>query len=187
MARTAFNQRRYSRGAIAFHWIIAVLVIANLIYGLFHESLFKGAGLMPVHMAIGITVLVLSIARLAWRLTHRVPPLPASLPGWEKGLSHLVHWIFYALIILMPLSGWAMTSGGRHPHPVSWFGLFDVPMLPVSGGMAGAGHEFHEIFGYAMAALVVLHIAAALRHQFILRDGVLGRMMPGVEPSGRKR
>ena len=186
MAGTA-SMRRYSRGAIAFHWVIAVLVIINLILGLFHESLLKGLGVMPVHFAIGMTVLILSIGRLVWRLTHPVPPLPDAMAGWERYASRAVHWIFYALIILMPLSGWVMMSGGREPHAVSWFGLFTFPILPVSGGAAGASHEFHEIFGYAMAALVVLHIAAALRHHFILRDGVLGRMLPGAEPSELKR
>ncbi|MAW98293.1 MAG: cytochrome B [Sphingomonas sp.] len=174
--------RRYSRGAIAFHWAIAILVIINLIFGLLHESLLEGLGVMPLHFEIGITVLVLSIGRLIWRLTHRVPPSPDHMAGWERVLSLAVHWIFYALIILMPLSGWAMMSGGPRPHQVNWFGLFDLPLLPVTGTFSGASHEFHEIFGIAMAVLVVIHIAAALRHQFILRDGVLGRMLPGVEP-----
>ncbi|GAA4780532.1 cytochrome b [Stakelama sediminis] len=174
--------QRYSRGAIFFHWTIALLVIVNIILGLFHESLLKGLGVMPVHFAIGMTVLILSIGRWIWRLAHPAPPLPLGMAGWEKVASKLTHWAFYLLIVLMPLSGWMMMSGGRHPRAVSWFGLFNFPILPVDKVLAGGAHEFHEIFGYAMAALVIVHIAAALRHHFILRDSVLMRMMPG---SGR--
>lgn len=165
---------RYSRVAIVFHWTIAGLVVANLAIGLLHESLLKGT--IPLHMAIGLTVLALTVARIVWRLGHRPPPLPAEIPAWARGSAHALHMILYFLMIAMPLTGWAMGSGRAVPRPVSWFGLFDVPPLPIGKAAAGFGHEVHEILGWAMLVLVAIHVAAALRHHFLLRDGVLTRM-----------
>lgn len=169
---------RYSRGAIAFHWVIAALVLFNLWLGLFGESLPRDWGAMPVHKSVGITILVLSIARLGWRLTHRPPHFPDRTPGWEKALAKSVHWLFYALMIVLPLTGWLMSSSPDKPRPFSWFYLFDVPLLPATPALAGFAHEAHELLGFTMAALVSLHIAAALRHHFLLRDRVLVRILP---------
>ncbi|QIG81107.1 cytochrome b [Stakelama tenebrarum] len=167
---------RYDRVAIALHWLVAALVIINLVLGLFHESLFDARQVIPLHKSIGMTVLLLSIARVVWRLGHRAPALPAQMPGWEKASAHATHLALYGLILLLPLTGWMMSSNPERPRPVGWFGLFDFPVLPINEALAGFGHEAHEILGFAMLALVVLHIAAALRHQFILRDRVLSRM-----------
>lgn len=169
---------RYDSGAIAFHWAIAVLVLVNLFLGLFHESLLDGLQVMPVHKAIGATVLALSIARLGWRLAHRPPPYPADVTPWQKGFANAVHWLFYALMIAVPLTGWMFSSDPGRPRPFSWFGLFDLPLLPVTRGVAGAAHEAHELLGLLMAGLVVLHIVAALRHHFLLRDRMFERMLP---------
>ncbi|WP_235512467.1 cytochrome b [Sphingomonas sp. Leaf17] len=169
---------RYSHVAIAFHWTIAVLVIANLAIGLLHESLLSGlAGAMGLHKSIGLTVLVLTAGRVVWRLAHRPPPLPAALSAIERGIAHLTHWVLYALLIVMPVTGWMMVSGAQR-RGLDWFGLFDVPYLPIAPNLSGVGHEAHEVLGWLMLALVGLHVAAALRHHFILRDGVLSRMMP---------
>lgn len=175
---------RYGKVAIAFHWTIAALVLFNLIVGLFHEGPLRPYGLMPAHKAVGILVLVLTLGRIGWRLGHPVPPLPAGLPSWERTAARATHAVFYALLLLIPLSGWAMASLSKTPRPIDWFGLFQVPLLPVGKGVAGAAHEFHELGGYLFALLVVLHIAAALRHQFVLRDGYLARMWPGLARSG---
>src|SRR5215469_4189815 len=94
---------RYSHVAIALHWTIAVLIIVNLTIGLLHESLLPGT--IPLHKSIGMLVLILSVIRLGWRFTHRPPPLPVTVKRWEKGLAHAVHWLLYALMILIPLSG----------------------------------------------------------------------------------
>ncbi|MDR6114474.1 MULTISPECIES: cytochrome b [unclassified Sphingomonas] len=165
---------RYSHVAIAFHWAIAVLVVANLAIGLLHESLLPGT--IPLHKAIGLTVLALTVGRILWRLGHRPPPLPAEVPAWARGSAHALHMTLYALMIVMPVSGWAMGSGRDVPRPVSWFGLFNVPPLPIGKAAAGLGHEAHEILGWAMLALVAIHVAAALRHHYLLRDGLLARM-----------
>ncbi|RZM32050.1 MAG: cytochrome b [Sphingomonas sp.] len=168
---------RYSRVAMWFHWTIAALVIVNLVIGLFHDAI----GGMGIHKAVGLTVLVLTASRVAWRLGHRPPPLPAHTPVWEKGAAHGVHWMLYLLMIAMPVTGWLMVSGGTTRYPLTWFGLFDIPYLPVGEAAGGFGHEAHGLLGWLMLALVVLHVAAALRHRLILRDGLLARMAPALD------
>ncbi|KQU61768.1 cytochrome B [Sphingomonas sp. Leaf339] len=170
---------RYSRVAMWFHWTIAVFVIANLAIGLLHDSVLGFA--FPIHKALGITVLALTAARLAWRLAHRAPPLPAHTPAWERGAAHATHWALYLLMIALPVTGWLMVSGSAQRRPLTWFGLFDIPYLPVGKAAGGFGHESHEILGWVMLALVVLHIGAALRHRLILRDHVLARMAPALD------
>ena len=179
MARIGRGER-YSHVAIAFHWTIALLVIANLIIGIGHDGIPFLRTLMGAHKAIGVTVLVLTAGRIAWRIAHRPPALPAGTPAWEKGVAHATHWTLYLLMIAMPLTGWLMVSGPGPQRPMTWFGLFAIPTLPASKGTADLGHDAHGVLGWLMAALVVLHIAAALRHHLILRDTVLVRIAPAL-------
>lgn len=172
----------YSRGAIWFHWIIGLLIIGNLIGGLMHESFSdatKGL-IMSLHKATGITILFLSIARLVWRLTHRPPPLAASVKRWEKGLAHATHWGFYLLMILVPLSGWVLVSAGARKYPLEWYGLFDISFLPIAQdkALASTMEDRHETLAFVLIALLALHIAAALKHHFFDRDNTLERMLP---------
>lgn len=177
MARSTVEVR-YSGVAIAFHWAIALLVIVNLVIGLGHDALPALRAWMPAHKSIGITVLALTLARLAWRIGHRAPPLPSHIAGWEKAATHAAHWLFYALLILLPLSGWMMVSSPDRKRPLDWFGVFDIPFLPVSRATAHFGGDAHGLLGWSMLALVALHFAAALRHQFVLRDNLVARMLP---------
>ncbi|PXA99511.1 cytochrome B [Nostoc sp. 3335mG] len=170
-AARPIHARRYSRGAIFFHWTIALLVLVNLWIGLV-------GGPMSVHKAAGVTVLVLTIGRIAWRVANPPPPLPAHVGGWERLAATWLHRLFYILLIVLPLSGWAMVSGAKR-SPLDWFGLFPIPYLPIPPAMAGLGHELHEVIGLLMAGLVALHIGAALRHHFLLRDGIVLRILPG--------
>lgn len=172
--------RRYTSGAIAFHWTIGLLIIANLAIGLLHDSLLKGT--IPLHKSIGILVLALSIARLGWRLAHPAPPLPADVPGWQRAAAKISHWGFYVFMIMLPLSGWIFSSAAEQRRPLTFFTLFDVPYLPVaqSKSIGDPWHQGHVLAGYALIALLVLHVAAALKHHFVDRDSVLARMMPGV-------
>lgn len=170
---------RYSRGAIAFHWVIAAFVLFNLWLGLFHDALPREWKVMPVHKSIGISVLVLTLGRIAWRLTHKPPHLPDMMHAWEKITAKAAHFTLYALLLILPLTGWIFSSNPEKLRPFSWFYLFDIPLLPVSARIAVTAKEAHEILGWAMAILVVIHIAAALRHHFMLRDKVLARMLPG--------
>lgn len=171
---------RYSRGAIAFHWIIAALIVANIALVWLPDAVALPFARMPVHKAVGISVLFLSIARLAWRMTHRPPPLVSSLTRPEKLLARASHAAFYVLMIGMPLAGWAMSSGAEVRRPLTWFGLFDIPYLPVSRAVGDAAGEAHELGGFVLAALIVLHVAAALRHHWLLKDETLARMLPPV-------
>jgi cytochrome b561 len=169
---------RYSSVAILFHWTIALLVIVNLIVGIGHERVPALRAWMPGHKAIGITVLALTLARLAWRLAHRPPALPASVPAGERRLAHAAHWTLYALMVLMPLSGWVMVSGPEGRRPLTWFGAFDIPYLPVGPAASDRAATAHGLLGWLMLALAVLHVAAALRHHLLLRDATLVRMAP---------
>lgn len=169
---------RYSRVAIAFHWTVAALVIVNIGVGLGRDLLPALRAWMPGHKAIGITVLALTAARIAWRLLHRPPALPDGTPRWERAVAHATHWMLYGLLLAMPLSGWAMVSAPEGRRPLTWFGLADIPYLPVTGAAADSAHDAHEMLGWVMAGLVLLHIAAALRHHLLLRDTVLERIAP---------
>ena len=132
MATAAPDLARYSRIADWLHWAIAALIVLNLLLGFFHEDFEKPvrSAMMNVHKATGLTILVLTLARLAWRLGHRPPPFDPVMKAWEAGLARAVHWLFYALLVVLPLSGWILVS--TNGRVTSWFGLFEVAPLPVS-------------------------------------------------------
>jgi cytochrome b561 len=177
----SLDTARYSRVAIGLHWIIAALILVNLYLGLFHESASKAAGsrMLFYHKGIGLTVLALTLLRLLWRLSHRPPPYDAAMKKWEVGLARATHWGFYFLLLAVPLTGWLMVSTGT--TPTSFFGLFNVPRLPVARG-GDEPHDtlstLHTLFAWAMMALVVLHVAGALKHQLQGHRHIFGRMAP---------
>jgi len=166
---------RYNAGARGFHAVIAVLVIANLALGLLHEPLEDTIQLIPLHKSIGLTVLFLSIARLAWRLAWRTPEYASPLGRWTTLGSRAIHWSLYALMVVMPLTGWIFSSAGK--RPLAWFGI-PFPKLGVTKAdpIVGLSHESHEVLGWVMLAMVIVHVLAALRHHYVLKDGVLRRM-----------
>lgn len=173
----------YNRVARSLHWTIGGLIIVNLVLGVFHEAIPEGYPVMDIHKSIGFLVLALGLFRLFWRLTHPAPPLPAAMPGWEKLAAHGLHWIFYALIIILPVTGWIFSSAGK--WPLHFFWLFDIPKFAVEKGspLAIGTHNAHVVFGFAWIGLLLIHVGAALRHHFILKDGILTRMWraaPGV-------
>ncbi len=180
---------RYSHVAIALHWTIAVLLLSNIGIAWYFNTLHGMARLSPIalHQSIGLTVLVLSVARLAWRLVNPPPKLPGYVTGWERVLSTIVHWGFYVVMIGLPLTGWAMRSASplHHILPIK---LFFIPW-PAIGPLASmapdqaksAEHLFeaaHGLLGKLAYGLIVLHVAGALKHQFISRDDVVARMIP---------
>jgi len=120
---------------------------------------------------------VLTLARLAWRIGHPPPPLPKTTPAWQRSAAHLVHWVFYAFLLGLPVLGYLLSSGG--PYPLNWFGLIDVPKAPVTKSLADAAHRAHVLGGITMAVLVLVHVCAALWHQFVQRDRLLARMRIG--------
>lgn len=171
---------KYSRGAIVLHWLIGLLIIANIAGAMLTEGLPRETRMsaMALHKAFGMVILVLAIVRIGWRLTHKPPTKPAALAVWEIWLSRVVHFIFYALMILLPLSGWVwMSANGK---PINMFGLFDLPLLPVgqSKELADIMHDRHEVLGLSMLALLVLHILGALKHQFLDHMPFIQRMWP---------
>jgi cytochrome b561 len=179
-AMTGEEAARYTRVAVALHWIIAVLLIGNLLLGFFHEDFGKAATpwIMFVHKATGLTVLALTLARLGWRLTHRPPAFDPVLKAWERGLASLIHWLFYVVLIAIPLSGWMLSSSGG--RVTSFWGLLDVPPLPVPRGK-DAGELFgeaHELLAFLAIGLILLHVAGALKHHFEGHRQLMGRMAP---------
>ena len=173
-------QKRYSRGAMIFHWTIAVLVIMNWqIAERAHE--FEGplrGEIMGYHKAWGMLILTLTVGRLLWRWTHKVPPLPSDLANWERLLARTVHAIFYVLLIALPLGGWLANSlNGRE---VDFFGFFTIPALPVGENkdLGGSIFDAHEIAGKTFIYLIGLHILGALKHTFLDRNGGIFRMLP---------
>lgn len=171
---------RYGRVAIGFHWAIALLILMNWPLGYFGEAIEEmvGSSLVGVHKSIGLTILALSVLRLAWRVWNPPPPLPASLTRSRMVAARLNHALFYLLIILVPLTGWLRTSASH--YPLTWFGLIDVPKFPISpqSAEAAVAAQSHELLAWAMLLLLLVHVGAAMHHHFRLRDAVLLRMMP---------
>lgn len=177
---------RYSKVAIILHWLIALIIIGLIVFGLLmtNESVPNRFALYQWHKTFGITVLVLSVMRLVWRLSHRPPALPETLPRWQRTASHATHWIFYGLMIGMPFLGWAMVSASSLPVPTLLFGVIPLPdMLGVSESEAlyERFRLLHEVGAKLFIALLFLHIGAALKHHFKDRDDVLRRMAPWVK------
>lgn len=173
---------RYSSVAIALHWILAIAILTQLTLGFFHDSWpreERGA-VIGLHKSLGLTILVLSLLRLGWRLTHKPPPLPAGLAPWEKTLSQAVHWGFYVVMIGAPLGGWAMSSASPRNRPIDFWGLFEWPKLPLprSEALTDQLHAGHLAAGYVAVALFALHVVGALKHQFFDQNRVLWRMIP---------
>lgn len=166
-----------------FHWVIAGLIIANLI-GAWATEDWEGsarATAMGLHKATGFTILVLSALRLAWRLGHRPPPFPETVGRLEARAARAVHMAFYMLMIGIPLSGWLMISAAGERRPFHWYGVFDLPYLPVQGNKAigGLSHDAHEVLGYGLIALLALHLLGAIKHQLTDTPGFLARMGMG--------
>jgi len=173
---------RYSRGAIILHWLIALLIIGNFIGAWTSEDLPRDQKIvmMGYHKANGILILLLTLVLIGWRFTYRPPALLETLKTWEAALARVTHTLFYVLMLAVPLAGLSLHSAFGKGMPVSMFGLFDFPALPVATDKATIGlfNELHEVTATAMLVLVGLHVAAALKHQFLDRDGTMARMLP---------
>jgi cytochrome b561 len=182
---------RYTPIAITLHWLVAVLMIINVALVLTVDY-WPEAWVRPVidtHKSIGITVLGLALLRLLWRLGHAPPPLPADMPALERRGAHAAHWLLYLVIFALPLSGWLHDSAWKDAasHPMTLFGAIPWPRIGfITGLEAGLKEQLHDIFGevhewfgYGLYGLVALHIAGALKHQFIDRHAELQRMWPG--------
>lgn len=180
-------ETRYGAVAVTLHWLIAFAIIGMLILGKYMAELARDDpsrfDLIQLHKSIGITILALSVLRLVWRLVNRVPRLPPHMPAWERFAAQASHFLLYALIIGIPLSGWAFASSSPLGIPTIWFGVVEVPHLPGLQGLEDQRgvehtlHETHELLGNLMIGLLLIHVAAALKHHFWDRDDVLVRML----------
>ncbi len=186
---------RYSIVAIVLHWLIALLIFANIGLAWTFQNIPKGLteyNLIQLHKSFGITVLLLSVLRLAWRLVNPPPPEP-PMPRWQLIASQVVHWGFYVIMIGMPLSGWVMVSASPLNLPtllyktIPWPHLGFIHDLPVGAKKVWGhwGEAAHGLLAKLAYALIVLHIGGALKHQFLDRDNLIARMAPflGRRPS----
>ncbi len=172
---------KYSKTAIALHWIIAILIVSNVTLASMSEDLPRAAkaAYMDPHKAIGISILMLSLLRLFWRIGHKPPPMPDAITGWQATLGRAVHALFYFLIIAVPVTGWLMVAARPGAPPVDFFGLFSVD-LPVgdSKALSGFGKEAHEILTKPLVILIFVHVIGALKHQLADRLPFIQRMWP---------
>jgi cytochrome b561 len=179
---------RYTSVAIMLHWLIALGILALIGIGLamVHLPLAPLAQfrLYQLHKSIGITVLLAGLLRILWRIFHRPPPLPA-LPRLEKAAAEGMHTLLYVLMVLLPVTGWALVSVSPFNLPTVLYGLVPWPHLPVLSTLKdkppveAVMKLVHGKLGWLLLALVLAHAGAGLRHHFVLRDGVLRRMLPG--------
>jgi cytochrome b561 len=172
---------RYNATARALHWLAALLIFCGFGLGLFMTGLeFSPAKFRYYawHKWIGITVFLLAAARLAWRAAHPAPPLPPAMPLWQVRSSHVSHAALYVLMLAIPLSGWIYSSATG--VSVVYLGFLPLPdLVPKDREAAKTLLLVHRTLNYTLAAVVSLHIVAALKHHFVDRDGVLARMLPG--------
>lgn len=168
---------RYTRTAVVLHWVLAAMILGSLAFGLYMTSLpFSPARLKYYnwHKWAGVLILTLSALRLLWRLAHR-PPADVAMPAWQRGAAHAVHAALYLLFFAVPLVGWAYSSAAG--FPIVLFGVLPLPdFAPVDRELAEELKPWHGWLAYTLAALVALHVAGALKHQFVDRDHLLERM-----------
>ncbi|RAU23387.1 cytochrome B [Paramagnetospirillum kuznetsovii] len=173
---------RYDRVAMGLHWLMALAIIGLMVAGFIMTGLKPGSAqqfqMYQMHKSVGATVLVLTLLRLFWRLGHRPPPLPDHMPEWEKLLAHAGHLGLYALMLAMPLAGWAVVSTSPYNIPTVLYGLIPVPHLPLPRGFNDGAKLLHEAGAWMMILAVLGHVGAALRHHFLIKDDVLIRMLP---------
>ncbi|MEH3086352.1 MAG: cytochrome b [Xylophilus ampelinus] len=185
MATPSTRPARYSAPAITLHWLLAAALVGIFGVGLYMTGMPfspQRIKLYNWHKWAGVAILALSALRLAWRIVRRPPALPApvaaAMPRWQHRAHHGTHHLMYALFFIVPLVGWAYSSAAG--FPVVFLGMLPLPsFVPADPALAEAIKPWHEYTAYALAALVVLHVAAVAKHQFIDRDGLLRRMLPG--------
>jgi cytochrome b561 len=179
------SHSRYTGVAIALHWLLALTILVMAGVGIYMTDLPVSPlriKLYNWHKWAGVTFLALTVLRLLWRLTHRPPPLPQGvtlgMPGWQVSAHHATHLLMYVLFFAVPLIGWAYSSAAG--FPIVWFGQIPLPdFIRPDKALAEIIKPLHQLAALALLGLAALHVAAALKHQWINRDGLLARMLPG--------
>ena len=171
---------RYTRPAVGLHWLLALMIAGSFSMGVYMSDLPVSPNRLKLyswHKWAGVTILALSALRLLWRLTHKPPP-DAAMPAWQAKAAHLTHGLLYALFFAVPLAGWAYSSSAG--FPVVWFGVLQLPdFVPVDKALAEVLKATHGNLAWALAGLVLLHVAGAIKHHFIDHDGLINRMRLG--------
>jgi cytochrome b561 len=171
---------RYTKTAIALHWLLAVLIIANFAGGLYMSDLALSPQKLKYyswHKWAGVTVFALSALRLLWRLRHPAPALPQSMPPWQYTAAHASHFLLYALFFAVPLAGWLFSSA--EGFQTVYLGLVPIPdLLEKNKELAHVLKLVHKYLGWSLGLVVLGHAAAALKHHFADRDDVLVRILP---------
>ncbi len=180
---------RYTNTAVALHWLIFTLVACGFSLAVYMVDLPLSPYKLKYfswHKWIGVTIFLLAIARLAWRLTHRPPALPANFPLWQRHAAAATHALLYALIVIIPITGWLYSSAAG--LPTVYLGIVQLPdVLAKDKALAAQLKALHVVLNYAMLTLIITHVAAALKHHFVDRDEVLPRMLTWVKSRRRKQ
>ncbi len=169
----------YGWPARMLHWVIVALIIAQFVLANMAESAESRMEMFVLfarHKSVGLTIFALMLIRLLWRFVNTQPQLPLRTPTWQRHIARTTHWLLYALIFALPITG--LLGSAASNFPVTWFGIFTVPaMIGPNEALADLFHELHEIFAVALFMLALLHVLAALKHHFFDRDNVLRRMI----------
>jgi cytochrome b561 len=197
------SRTRYGTVAMTLHWLIALAVLTNIGLGIYHADYIPDNAppdmqkfafqIIQLHKSIGLTVLVLSVARLLWRLVNPVPPLPEGMNPALRVVAHATHFLLYFLIIAIPFSGWMLVSGSQLGLPTPYFGILHWPNLWFLADLPRATKHAlhptlalaHTVLAWSAIVLIPLHILGALYHQFLNGDDVLRRMIPGTKVTER--
>ncbi len=170
---------RYNAVAIAFHWLLALMIVGSFCVGAYMSDLQLSVTKLKLynyHKWAGICILALSALRLLWRLTHRPPPA-LRMPAWQRLVSQLAHGALYVLFFAVPLMGWAYSSSAG--FPIVLFGVLPLPdFVAPDKALSEVLKARHGQLAWALAVVVMVHVAGALKHQFVDRDGLLRRMWP---------
>ena len=170
----------YTPFAISLHWLMALLIFAGWSLGVYMHDLPLSPQKLRYfswHKWMGVTVFLLALIRVGWLATHRAPAPPPNSPPWQIQAARISHMLLYLLMFILPLSGWLMSSAKG--VPTVYFGVLPIPDLVAKNKELGEIlGEVHESLAYGLAVLVAIHIGAALKHQFIDRDDLIGRMLP---------
>jgi cytochrome b561 len=179
---------RYNNGAVAIHWITVVLLVTQVYVGFTFHEMERGPARgewFDWHKTLGVTILLLSLVRLAWRLAHKPPPYPPELSRWERLAATWNHRAFYVVLIGLPLTGLAAISGGADAATTSLVGGIPFPLIPgLSEDFGDEMGDLHEMLVTITFALIALHVAGALKHQFLDKTRAAGRMPPLRAPKG---
>jgi cytochrome b561 len=180
------NPPRYTDVAIALHWLLALAILTSFCVGMYMADLKLSPlriRLFNWHKWAGISILLLSAVRLAWRVRHAPPPVVDPMSPLQRRLADIAHKAMYALFFIVPLVGWAYSSASG--FQVVWFGHIPLPdFVPKDKELADFLEDAHAALAWTLGAIVVLHAAAALEHHFLRRDGVLRRMLPAIRRAG---